>query len=57
MPNISRPRKRATRFEDTNKYKKKLVKVYYIVKDDLNVHINDIINHDINNPISISTSY
>ena len=57
MPDISRPRKRTIRFEDTNEYKKKSVKVYYTVEDDLNVYINDIINHGINNPIPIPTSY
>ena len=57
MSDVSKPRKRIIRFEDTNKYKRKSVKVYYIVKDDFNVYINDIINYDINNPISISTSY
>ena len=57
MPNISRPRKKAIRFENSNKYRKKLVKIYYIVKEDINVYINNIINYDINNPIPISTSY
>ena len=57
MPNVSRPRKRAIRFEDTGKYRRKLVRVYYIVEDDLNVYINDIINYDINNFIPIPTSY
>ena len=57
MPNILRPRKRIIRFENINKYKRKLAKVYYIVKNDLNVYIDDTTNHGINNPIPISTSY
>ena len=57
MPDILRPRKRAIRFEDTGKYRRKLVRVYYIVEDDFNVYINDAINHGIDNPVSISTSY
>ena len=52
-----RPRKRAIRFEDIGKYRRKLVRVYYIVEDDFNVYINDIINYGINNPVSIPTSY
>ena len=57
MPDVSRPRKRAIRFEDIGEYRRKLVRVYYIVEDDLNVYINDIINYDINNFIPIPTSY
>ena len=57
MFNILKPRKRAIRFEDSGKYKRKLIKVYYIVKDDVNVYIDNIINYDINNLIPISTSY
>ena len=57
MSDISKPRKRATRFEDTDKYRRKLVRVYYIVKNDFNVYIDDATNHGINNPIPISTSY
>ena len=57
MLNILKPRKKAIRFEDSNKYKRKLVKIYYIVKDDINVYINNIINYDIDNPIPITTSY
>ena len=57
MPDISRPRKRAIRFEDISKYRRKLVRVYYIVEDDFNVYIDDAINHDINNLIPIPTSY
>ena len=57
MPDVLKPRKRAIRFEDIGKYRRKLVKVYYIVEDDFNVYISDIINYDIDNPISIPTSY
>ena len=57
MSDMSRPRKRAIRFEDISKYKRKLARVYYIVKDDLNVYTDDAINHGINNLIPIFTSY
>ena len=57
MFDMSKPRKRAARFEDIDKYKRKSVKVYYIVKDDLNVYTGDATNYDIDNPISIPTSY
>ena len=57
MPDMSRPRKRATRFEDIDKYRRKLVRVYYIVENDFNVHTDDTTNHGINNPIPIPTSY
>ena len=57
MPDILRPRKRTIRFEDINKYRRKSAKVYYIIKDDLNVYTGDITNYDINNLISIPTSY
>ena len=57
MPDILRSRKRAIRFEDSGKYRRKSVRVYYIVEDDVNFYISDIINYDINNPIPIPTSY
>ena len=57
MPDISKPRKRVVRFENINKYRRKLVRVYYIVKDDFNVYIGDATNHGVNNLISIFTSY
>ena len=57
MPNILRSRKRAIRFENSSKYKRKSAKIYYIVKDDVNVYINNVINYDINNPVPIPTSY
>ena len=57
MPNILRSRKRVIRFEDISKYRRKSVRVYYIVEDDFNVYTNNIINHGINNPIPIPTSY
>ena len=52
-----RPRKRAVRFEDSGKYKRKSVRVYYIVKDDVNVYIGNAINHGVDNPVLIPTSY
>ena len=54
---MSKPRKKAIKFENSNKYRRKLVRIYYIIKDDINVCINNIINYDINNPIPIPTSY
>ena len=57
MLDMSRSRKRAVRFEDNGKYRRKLVRVYCIVKDDINVYIGNIINYDINNPVPIPTSY
>ena len=54
---MSRPRKRAIRFEDNDKYRRKLIKVYYIIKNDINVYIDNITNYDIKNPIPILTSY
>ena len=57
MPDVSRPRKRATRFEDSGKHRRKLAKIYYIVEDNINVYIDDIINHGIDNLIPIPTSY
>ena len=57
MLNVSKPRKKVTKFKNISKYRKKSAKVYYIVEDDFNVYTNDITNHDINNPIPISTSY
>ena len=57
MLNISKPRKRAIRFEDIGEYKRKLVRVYYIVKDDFNVYIGDVINYGVDNPVPIPTSY
>ena len=57
MPNVLKPRKKAIRFEDTGKHRRKSARVYYIVEDDLNVYINDTTNHGINNPIPIPMSY
>ena len=54
---MSKPRKRAARFENTDKHRKKSARVYYIVKDDLNVYISDATNHGVNNPVPIPTSY
>ena len=54
---MSKPRKRAIKFENSGKYRRKLVKIYYIVKDDINVYTNNIINYGINNPIPIPRSY
>ena len=57
MPNIFKPRKKTIRFEDSDKYKSKSTRVYYIMEDDVNVYIDNTTNYGINNPISILTSY
>ena len=58
MPNMSRPRKRASRFEDyTDKPKRKSARIYYIIEDEVSAYINNIINYRINNPILISIFY
>ena len=58
MPNISKPRKRASRFGDyTDKLKRKSARVYCIIKDKISVYTNNIISYKINNPILISIFY
>ena len=51
-------RKRISRFEDyTDELKRKLARIYYIIKDKVSVYINNIINYRINNPILIFIFY
>ena len=58
MPDVSRPRKRASRFEDyTDEPKRKSARVYCIIKDKVSAYINDATNHGINNPILILIFY
>ena len=58
MLNISKPRKKVLKFGNyTDKPTRKLAPVYYIIKDEMSVYINNIINHRINNPIPIPISY
>ena len=58
MPNILKPRKRILRFGDyTDKLKRKLTWVYYIINDKVSIYINNIINYKINNFILISIFY
>ena len=58
MPDISRPRKRISRFGDyTDKLKRKSARIYYIIEDKMSIYINNTINHRINNPILIFISY
>ena len=58
MPDISKPRKRASRFGNhTDKPKKKSARVYYIIKDKVSTYTNNIVSHKINNPILIPISY
>ena len=55
---MSRPRKRISRFRDyTDKLKRKLARVYYIIEDKVSTYINNIINYEINNLILIPISY
>ena len=58
MSNISKSRKRTLRFGDyTDKLKRKLARIYYIIEDKVSVYTNNIINHRINNSILISIFY
>ena len=58
MPDISRPRKRASRFGDyTDELKRKSARVYCIIEDEVSVYINDVISYGINNLILISIFY
>ena len=58
MPDISRSRKRASRFGDyIDKLKRKSARVYCIIKDKVSTYINNVINHRINNLILISIFY
>ena len=58
MPDVSRPRKRVSRFGDyTDKLKRKLVRVYYIIKNKMSTYINNTISYRINNPILIFIFY
>ena len=58
MSDILRPRKRALRFGDyTDKLKRKLARVYYIIKDKVFIYTNNIISYKINNPILVSIFY
>ena len=58
MPDTSKSRKKASRFEDyTDKLKRKLARIYCIIKDEVSTYINDIISHKIDNPVLIPISY
>ena len=58
MPNILKPRKRILKFGDhTDKPKRKLARIYYIIEDKVSVYINNTINYKINNPILIHIFY
>ena len=58
MPDVSKPRKKASRFEDhTDEPKRKSARVYYTIKDEVSAHTNNTTSHGINNPIPIPTSY
>ena len=55
---MSKPRKRILRFGDhTDKPKKKLVQIYYIIEDKMSAYTNNITSHKINNFILISIFY
>ena len=58
MPDMSRPRKKESRFGDyTDKLKRKLARVYYIIEDEVSIYNNNIISYGINNLILISIFY
>ena len=58
MPDILKPRKRASRFGDyIDKLKRKLARVYYIIKDRVSAYTNNTTKYRINNPILIPISY
>ena len=58
MPDMSKPRKRVSKFGDyTDKPKRKSARVYYIIKDKIFIYINNVISHKINNFILIFISY
>ena len=58
MFNVSRPRKKALRFGVyTDKLKRKSVRVYYIIEDEVSAYTNNTINYRINNPILILIFY
>ena len=58
MPDVSRPRKRASRFGDyIDEPKRKSARVYYIIKNKISAHTNNAINYRINNLILIPLSY
>ena len=55
---MSKPRKRALRFEDyTDKLKRKSARVYYTIKNKVSTYINNVTSYRINNLIPISISY
>ena len=58
MPDMSKSRKRTSRFEDyIDKPKRKSARIYYIIEDKISTYINNAISYRINNPILISISY
>ena len=58
MLDVSKPRKRVSRFGDyINKLKRKLARIYYIIKDEISTYTNDIISHKIDNFILIPIFY
>ena len=58
MPDISKPRKKISRFGDyTDKPKRKSARIYYIIEDKISVYTNDVTSHRINNPVLISIFY
>ena len=58
MPDVLKPRKKALRFGDyIDKPKKKLARIYYIIKNKISAYTNNTISHRINNFIPIFISY
>ena len=58
MPDVSKPRKRVLRFGDyTDKLKRKLARIYYIIEDEVSIYTNNTTSYKINNFILISIFY
>ena len=58
MPDVSRPRKKISKFGDyIDKLKRKSARIYYIIKDEVSAYTNNTTNYKINNPILIPIFY
>ena len=58
MSNVLKSRKKVLRFEDyMDKLKRKLARIYYIIKNKVSAYSNNIISYKINSFILISIFY
>ena len=58
MPDVSRPRKRASRFGDyIDEPKRKSARVYCTIEDEVSVYINDATSYGIDNSVLIPIFY